>query len=139
MLNTQRYLSLVGWLLIAAALVGFVGLGPTTANSLFGQWLYFDIPQNLMHLLLGLFAITYVNLVKGDRALRIGSGLFGVIALVISVVGFLNIHTPVPNAGIFNLELIDTLLHLVIALWGFWVAFMPEGPIFVRDNQLKKA
>jgi hypothetical protein len=30
------------------------------------------------------------------------------------------------------MELADGILHTLIALVGFWVAFMPEGPIFVK-------
>lgn len=139
MLNTQRYLLIAGWTLLTASLLGFLALGPTSSNSLLGSGLYLDIPQNILHALLGVACLAYVRFVHSDRSLRIASGALGVLTLIISVLAFLNYQNPAPNVGFLNVEGLDTGLYLAMALIGFWVAFMPDGPMFVKeDKQLTK-
>jgi hypothetical protein len=59
----------------------------------------------------------------------------GIIATLAAVYGFLNMSDPSPNAGWTNLEHpVENILHLLMALAAFWVAFMPEGPMFVKEN-----
>ncbi len=135
MLNTQRFLMYGGAILLLLALVGYIGLGPTANNSLFGSAFYLDQAENLGHLVAGVFALSVWKLAKTDRWLRTWSGILGVLALVVAVVGFLNFNVSTPNAGGANFELVDNIIHLGLALWGFWVAFMPEGPMFVRGDQ----
>jgi hypothetical protein len=139
MLNSQRFMRYSGWFFLILAFAGFLGLGPTPANSLFGQAFYLDRPENIGHLIVGLVALAVLRWAHTDRWLRIWSGVFGVVLLVVAVVGFLNHAAVMPNAGLVNLELPDNIIHLIGALWGFWVAFMPEGPIFVRDEKTKDA
>lgn len=139
MLNTQRFLLYSGWGLLALTALGFIGLGPTPAGSLFGSVLYFDVPTNLWHLLLGVLCLAAFYLAKTERWLRIWSGVVAAVLLVAAVVGFLNQMAPAPNAGITNFELTENILHLAVALWGFWVAFMPEGPMFVREQKAAEA
>lgn len=139
MLNTQRFLQVSGIALLVLFVLGNVGLGPTPSGSLLDSWLYFDPAENLFHLVLAAACLVAYRMSKTDRWLRIISGVIGVLALVVAVVGFLNLNAPIPNAGLAHLELIDTLLHLALALWGFWVAFMPEGPMFVKDGSKAKA
>jgi hypothetical protein len=135
MLNTQKFLKYGGIALLAAFVLGYVGLGPIPTASLLGTQLYFGVAENLMHLLVGVIFILGYRFLRQDRSLRILSGILGVLLLVVSVIGLLNMLAPTPNAGLINLEPADAILHLVLALWGFWVAFMPEGPMFVRDEK----
>jgi hypothetical protein len=138
MLNTQRYLQVAGIGGLILALTGYTGLGPTPGGSLAGDYLFFDPTETLFHILLAAVCLLALWRLKSERSLRIASGLVGVVLLVVSVVAWLNWQAPAPNVGIFHLEPIDALVHTAIALWGFWVAFMPEGPMFVRNGQLAK-
>jgi hypothetical protein len=138
MLNTQKFLMISGWSLITLVVLGYIGLGPTAGDSLFGSYFYLDPAESMGHLLLAAICLAGLRLAHTDRWLRIFSGLVGVIALVVVVLGFLNLNTPAPNISLFNLELADSILHLILALAGFWVAFMPEGPMFIRGDQAAK-
>jgi hypothetical protein len=135
MLNTQRFLRYSGWFFLVLTFISYIGLGPTPSDSLFGQAFYLDAGENIAHLLLGVAALLVLRFTKTDRWLRIWSGIFGVLLLIAAVVGFLNQSAVAPNVGLANFELTDNLIHLVGALWGFWVAFMPEGPVFVREDK----
>jgi hypothetical protein len=139
MLNTQRFLLYCGWGMLILTVLGYIGLGPTPASSLFGSALYFDTPTNLGHLVIGALCLAAYYLARTDRWLRIWSGVVGAILLVAVVVGFLNQMAPAPNAGFANFELAENILYLLLSLWGFWVAFMPEGPMFVREQKTAEA
>jgi len=133
MLNTQRYLLYSGLFLITLTIVGSIGFGPTASASLAGQYFYLDSGENILHLAFGLLSLLGLWRLRSDKSLRIMSGLFGVVGLVAVVLAALNYNLPVPNLGIVHFEIADTVLHALLALWALWVAFMPEGPMFVRE------
>ena len=135
MLNTQRYLLYTGIGLTLLSILGYIGLGPTPGGSLLTDYLYFDPAETLFHILLAIISLVGLWRIKSERGLRIVSGIVGVMLLVVSVIAMLNWQSPAPNAGVFHLEPADALLHALAALWGFWVAFMPEGPMFVRESK----
>ena len=135
MRNTQRFLLYSGLFLLSLVILGYIGLGPTASASALGAHLYFDPAENLLHLIFGLLALVGAKLLKSDRSLRILSGLLGAVALIAVVVGILNYQMPAPNLGLLNMEWLDDVIHAILALWGFWVAFMPEGPFLIKDEK----
>ena len=57
----KRFLNRAGVLLLAAAILGFFGLGPTANASALGNYIYLDVNQSLIHLVLALVALASVR------------------------------------------------------------------------------
>lgn len=123
-MNPRQFLLLGGIVLVVLALAGFTVLGPD--NALLGNAFYLDMAENVAHLVLGVVALGAYFALKDDKLVRWLVILVGVIAAVVAVLGFINSGAPAPNLGVTNLELLDDVLHLVVAVWAFAVAFMKK-------------
>lgn len=131
----QKFLKYSSLILLAAVLLGFIGLGPTANNSIFGTLLFFDNVQSVIHLLLAIIAIA-AYLSRNEDVQRYTTAALGVLAITATVFSFYRAGAPLPNAYIANIEIpIESLLYLAWGLWALWVVLMPPGPIFVKEEQ----
>ncbi len=112
-------------MLVALGVLGTFLLGPTPGTSLLGQFFWLDDVDNSAHLILGLVALAAYYLLKDEMRTKWLVILVGVIALLATILGFMNASNPVPNLGVTNLESVsDNILHLVVTVWAFSAAFM---------------
>ncbi len=107
-------------ILLIALAFGFIGVGlfGFTCGSLPGT---FDINplHNITHILSGLLALASVML--GERMIRFYARAFGVIYLVVSIIGFFQPTRFV--CGLFVLNTSDYWLHIGIAILLLWIGF----------------
>lgn len=117
-LTPRGFLSVGGVVLLLVGILGFIGvIGPTPEQSIFGDFWWFDNPENIAHTVLGVVALLAVFLVKDAGVHRFLVLAVGALALV---VGLYNLMGEVIVLGA-NLESpADTVLHLVVGVWGLW-------------------
>ena len=119
-----------GFLIVGGAvllLLGIVGFLNVFTSSAF----YLTAGENFAHVVLGLVALAAVFVPGLNTALepyyRWLVILVGVIALFFGVYGFIipagNPPTVLNTFGLANLEIVDNLIHLVVAAWAFLAAF----------------
>lgn len=115
-MNPKSFLQYGGWLLIILTVLGMVGVfGPTPDRSLLGENLYFDGPQNMIHLVFGILALVGAYLLDAGMRRNL-TLLFAVIALGFALYGLFtdnllfgaNLETP-----------LDDIVHFVLAVWAF--------------------
>lgn len=117
-----------GIILLVLGVLGMFVLGPTPASSMLGDFFWLDQTENYAHLLFGIVALAAYYLLKDEQMTKWLVALVGGIALVVAILGFLNTGGPVPNVGYGNLENpSDTILHVFVAVWAFYAAFMAKG------------
>jgi hypothetical protein len=126
MLFTPRgFLIVGGAVLLLLGIVGFLGI--FTLNVF-----YLTAGENVAHVALGLVALAAVYVPGLNDTLRPYYRwiviLVGVIALFFGVYGFIvpagNPPTTLNTFGLANLEIVDNLIHLVVAAWAFAASFM---------------
>jgi hypothetical protein len=121
-MNSKQFLTLGGVVLLLVGVLGFVGvIGPTAADSIFGENWYFDNYENTIHTALGVAALALVAL-KLKMLYRPVTLLVGLAALVFGIWNFFLPDT-MPNIGAANLESpADLILHLGVGAWalGAW-------------------
>jgi hypothetical protein len=117
-----------GIVLVVVGILGFVP-GITNNGMLLG---IFEVSalHNIIHLLTGIIALVVVK--KGDHAVRTFFRVFGIVYLLVLIVGIVQGNTVL---GLFGVNMADHLLHLVIAAVSLWYGFkgsrgaaMPEAP-----------
>lgn len=124
-MNPKQFLLLGGIVLVVLGISGMFLLGPTAGQSLSGEFFWLDDVENYAHLILGVVALGAYYLLKDDNLAKWLVVLVGVIALVATVLGFMNSSAPVPNLGVTHMEGIsDNVLHLVVAVWAFYAGFV---------------
>jgi hypothetical protein len=127
-MNPRQFLLLGGIILVAFAVLGVFGLGPTEADSALGVNLWFDNGENVAHLVLGAVALLAYYFLKDAQLTRWLVILVGVIALGAALVGFLNLGGDTPGANFFGLanveNPVENTVHLLVGVWAFYVAFM---------------
>lgn len=115
-MNSKTFLQWGGGLLLLLTVLGYMGvLGPTPDRSLFGESLWFDGPQNMIHLVLGVLALAGAYVLSADMRRNL-TLVFAVVALIFALYGFFsdgllfgaNLETP-----------LDDIIHLVFAAWAF--------------------
>ncbi len=116
-MNPKNFLMYGGILLLVLWVLGLMGvLGPTADQSMLGDTLYFDGPQNWIHLLFGVLAL--VGAFALNAAMRRNlTLLFAIIALAFALYGLFT------DGLLFGAHLetpVDDLVHLVLAAWAFW-------------------
>lgn len=129
----RGFLMVGGAVLLLLGIVGFLNIFTSSAFYLTGG-------ENIAHVALGLVALAavYVPGLKDTlepyyRWLVI---LVGVIALFFGVYGFIipagNPPTVLNTFGLANLEIVDNLIHLVVAGWAFLAAFWSQQAAMER-------
>ena len=115
-LTPKGFLSLGGFILVLLGVLGYVGvLGQTPDQSLFGVSLWFDSAENFTFTVLGVVALLAVYKVKDAT---INKFLVLAVAALALVVGLYSLMGEVTVLGA-NLESPgDTVLHLVVGVWG---------------------
>ncbi len=94
-----------------------------------GSTLWLTNGENVAHVVLGIVAIIAAY-VLGASARKWLVILVGLIALYFGVVGFMLDPTSPPALnyqGLANLELLDNLIHLVVAGWAFWASMKEDA------------
>ncbi len=122
-MNSKKFLTVAGVVLVVVGVLGFLGpIGPDAMSSWFGSFWYFDNYENWAHLVLGIVALlASYGLARGTQKQLVT--LVGVIALF---VGLWNIW----NSSLLGAELQnppDLLLHLLIGVWALWVVRGDNG------------
>lgn len=133
----RGFLIVGGTVLLLLGIVGYLGIFKLDV-------FYLTTGENVAHVALGLVALAAVfvpglntTLTPYYRWLVI---LVGVIALFFGVYGFLlpagNPPTVLNTFGLANLEIVDHLIHLVVAAWAFLAAFLTQPSLStpVRDS-----
>ena len=124
-MNPKQFLMLGGVVLVVLGLAGLTVLGPTPDASLLKDFFWLDSTENVAHLLFGVVALAAYYGLKDETLTKYLVALVGVVALLAALAGFMNSGVLVPNVGITNLENpSDNILHLVVAVWAFYAAFM---------------
>ena len=124
-LNPRQFLLLGGIILVALGVLGMFSLGSTPGQSMLGNFFWLDDVENYAHLILGIVALGAYYLLKDENLTKWLVVLVGVVALLATILGFMNASNPVPNLGVTNLESVsDNILHLVVAVWAFYAAFV---------------
>ena len=130
----KRFLKWSGMLLVAAAILGYFGLGPSANASALGNYLYFDTNQSIIHLMLGLIALAAARF-DNETLHRYVTAILGIIAITVTAYSFYRVSAPTPNLFLANIETPwESLLYLAFGLWALWVVLMPPGPVFVKDD-----
>lgn len=112
-MNSKQFLMWGGVVLLALGVIGFI------APDLLGKTLYFDSAENYAHTILGIVAIAaaYVLTASTQRTLV---GIVGIVTLFFGIWGFVVGGRAAPNFyGVTNLEFLDNIVHLVIAVWAY--------------------
>lgn len=138
LLFTPRgFLIVGGAVLLLLGIVGFLGIFKLNV-------FYLTAGENFAHVVLGLVALAAVYVPGLNNALepyhRWIVILVAVIALFFGVYGFLAgagdpAATPpsLNTFGLANLEIVDNLVHLVVAAWAFLAAFWaPQRELSMR-------
>lgn len=135
LLFTPRgFLIVGGAVLLLLGIVGFLGIFTLNVFYLTGG-------ENVAHVVLGLVAMAAVFVPGLNDALapyyRWLVILVGVIALFFGVYGFLvgpgNPPATLNTFGLANLEIVDNLVHLVVAAWAFLAAYwLPQREMSLR-------
>lgn len=123
-MNVKQFLTWGGVILVLVGVLGFVGvIGPTAADSIFGENWYFDNTENVIHTVLGVAALGLVTL-KLEALQRPVTLLVGLAALFFGIYNFF-LSDEMPNIGNANLESpADLVLHLVVGVWALAAYFM---------------
>jgi len=123
-MNPKQFLQIGGVVLILVAILGFVGvIGPTAAQSIFGDFWVFDNLENWAHLVLGVVALGALFVVPANLHKPLVM-LVGVVALFFGLWS-LFISEMFLGAGLQNPA--DTVLHLAIGVWALWAALRGGG------------
>lgn len=124
-LTPRGFLMVGGVVLVALGILGMFLLGPTPGQSMLGEFFWLDDVENYAHLILGVVALGAYYLLKDENLTKWLVILVGVIALLATVLGFMNSGSPVPNLGVTHMEEVsDNVLHLVVAVWAFYAGFV---------------
>lgn len=111
-----------GVVLLVLGILGYI----LPDGRLLGDSLYFDNAENVAHTILGIIAII-AAMALGESSMKWLTVIVGVVALYFGIAGFLVSANAAPNwYGITNLELLDNVLHLVVAAWAFLAAFKKD-------------
>ena len=118
-MNPKQFLVWGGIVLVLVGVLGFVGLiGPTAADSLFGEAWWFDNAENWAHLVLGVVALIAAYALKSADAQKWLVTLVGLLALFFAAYNIFS--TSFLGA---NLESpADLILHLVVGVWALWAS-----------------
>jgi hypothetical protein len=131
LLTPRQFLRIGGVILILYGVLGFL----LPDQSLAGGILYWTGAENIVHVVLGLVAIAaaYVLSAQVQKWL---TAIVGVVALVFFVIGLVVMANSPLNLPPGNLELLDTIIHLVVGLWALVAAFRPMPAMVVQPQPM---
>lgn len=119
-----------GIVFLAVGILGFVP-GITSNGHLLGIF-EVDALHNVIHLLSGIIAL--VVAFRSDMAARMYFKVFGVIYLIVTIVGFVHGSSVL---GLIGVNMADNLLHLVISVLALWIGFgMKSGMSSMGSNNM---
>lgn len=113
-MTPKSFLTYGGIVLVLVGILGFFLIGPTAEQSIFGELWWFDNPENIAHLVLGIVALiaAFAAPASVQKPLVM---VVGVVALFFTLYNFFseqflgaNLESPM-----------DLILHLVVAVWAF--------------------
>lgn len=113
-MTPKKFLFVGGVVLVLLGLLGMFGiLGPTAADSPFGDSWWFDGGENWAHLIIGLVALLALKVfpASSHRPLVM---LVGVIALLIGIYSIFS--QDFMGANLENPA--DTILHVLVGIWA---------------------
>lgn len=117
-LSPKGFLQVGGIILVLVGVLGFFLIGPTPEQSIFGEAWWFDNPENVAHLVLGVVALVVAYTVKDAATQKWLTMIVGIVALLVGIYGFVS-----PTLLGATLESpADNILHLVIGAWGIAAA-----------------
>ncbi len=99
-------------------------------NETFAPGFKVDAYQATVYLVLGIFALLAVYLTRLKTLLRPYLRrivqVYGTIALLAGLYGFVAVGNPSPNVfGLANFEVTEFLLYLILATWAFAAGYYP--------------
>ena len=117
----KKFVTVFGWLFVVIGLLGF--FGNPVVGSTPGAWFMADTALNLVHLISGIIFlwVAYGSPMKSAGTLKI----FGVIYLVIAIIGFFSSTGSV--LGRFRVNGADNWRHLVLGLRFLWGGRSKKG------------
>jgi hypothetical protein len=118
-MDSKMYCRVTGIALAATALLGIV-LELTTNGAFLNNFLAFDWPHDILHVVLALGALG-AGFAAGGAYSRMYARIFGIVYTGLAVAGFVSAGV-VSFVGI-HLELGENLIHLVIGAWGILAGF----------------
>jgi hypothetical protein len=123
-LTPRGFLTYGGVVLLLLGIVGFITFN--TQNTTF--WL--TTGENIAHVGLGLIALAIVFVPGLNDMLapyyRWIVILLGIVALFFAVYGLVVMNqAPLNTFGLANLEIVDTVIHLVVGAWALYAAWRP--------------
>jgi len=127
-MNPKQFLLIGGLVLLVLGLLGYATGGNDTVGPL-GTTLWLTNGENVAHTVLGIVAILAAYLL-GAAARKWLVIVVGLVALYYGVIGFTLGLTNPPSLNyqdVANLELLDNLIHLVVAGWAFWASMQEES------------
>ena len=119
-MNPKQFLTIGGAVLVLVGILGFVGvIGPTAANSVFGENWWFDSAENWAHLVLGIVAIIAAFVLPAglQKPLVLAVGALGILVALYNLasMNLLGAHLESPA---------DLVLHLAVGAWALVSAMM---------------
>lgn len=110
-----------GVVLLVVGVLGFVPGITTDEGKLLGVF-QVDTVHNIVHLLTGIVAVAVSY--SSMKAQRLYFQVFGVVYLLVTIVGFVQGDTVL---GIFDTNMADHVLHLLIAAFALYAGFGMKG------------
>lgn len=125
-LSIDGFLKVGGAILVLVGILGFFGIIGPTADSLFGDFWYFDSAENWAHLVLGVVALglAFWGPAEIKKWVTILVGAIAILAALWSVLGVIPEGKNLLGAQLQNPA--DTVLHVIVGVWGL-VAGLKKG------------
>lgn len=121
--NSTSFLKIGGGVLVVVGLLGFVGLiGPTSEQSIFGTFWWFDNAENVAHLVLGIVGliVAFALPLSLHKPVTL---LVGVLALFFALYNVFSVDF----LGATLQNPADLVLHLVVGVWALYSALNQKG------------
>lgn len=116
-MNASKLAKWFGIVFLAIGVLGFVP-GITTDGHLLGIF-EVDTLHNLIHLLTGILALTFASTAP-QKFFKV----FGVVYLVVTLVGFVQGTTVL---GLIGVNMADNVLHLLVSVIALYIGFKKEN------------
>jgi hypothetical protein len=119
-MNINKMAKVFGIILLVVGILGFVP-GVTSTDGLLLGVFHVDTLHNIIHLLTGIIGLVLAK--KGESGARTFFKIFGIVYLVVALLGLVQGDTVL---GLIGINMADNLLHIVIAALALWYGF--KGP-----------